>query len=49
LLVDVGQPDVHDHQIDQPRLGRLHALAAVLHGDGFEVLVKRQLFCQCIP
>jgi hypothetical protein len=46
--IDVGQAHVHDHQIDQPCLGRLHAHAAVLHGQGLELLVQRQLFCQCI-
>jgi hypothetical protein len=30
------------------RLGRLHTLAAVLHGDRLELLVQRQLFRQRI-
>src|ERR1700728_246247 len=41
--VDIGQTDVHDHEIDLPRLGSLHTLAAVLRGDRFKLLVKRQL------
>ena len=44
--VDVGQADVHDHEVDLSRLGGLHALAAALHGDGFELLVQRQLLGQ---
>ena len=46
--VYVRQAHVHDHQVDLPRLRRLHALAAVLHGDGFELLVQGQLFRQRI-
>ena len=42
------QAYVHDHEIDLPRLRGLHALAAGLHGQGLELLVQRQLFCQCI-
>ena len=37
--VDVGQADIHDHQIDLSRLGGLHALAAVLRRDSFKLLV----------
>jgi hypothetical protein len=43
--VDVGQAYVHDHEIDLPRLRGLQAFAAVLHGQGLELLVQRQLFC----
>ena len=44
--VDVGQADVHDDEIDLSGLGGLHALAAVLGADGFELLVQRQLLGQ---
>jgi hypothetical protein len=44
--VDVGQADIHDHQIDLSRLGGLHALAAVLRRDGFKLLVQRKLLRQ---
>ena len=46
--VDVGKADVHDHQIDLARFGRLHTLAAVLHSQGLELLVQRQLLGQRI-
>jgi hypothetical protein len=39
--VDVGQADIHDHQIDLSCLGGLHALAAVLRRDSFKLLVQR--------
>ena len=42
-----GRP-IHDHQIDLARLGRLHTLAAVLHNQGLEFLVQRQLLGQRI-
>ena len=44
--VDVGQADIHDHQIDLSRLGGLHALAAVLGRDSFKLLVQRKLLRQ---
>ena len=44
--VDVGQADIHDHQIDLSRLGGLHALAAVLRRDSFKLLVQRKLLRQ---
>ena len=46
--VDVGKADVHDHQIDLAGLGRLHTLAAVLHSEGLELLMQRQLLGQRI-
>jgi len=46
--IDIGQADIHDHQIDLARLRRLHALDAVLNCDGFELLMQRQLFGQPI-
>ena len=44
--VDVGQADIHDHQIDLSRLGGLHALAAILDRDSFKLPVQRQLLGQ---
>jgi len=44
--IDIRQADVHDHEINLPALGSLHALAAVLNGDGLEFLVQRKLFRQ---
>ena len=44
--VDVGQADVHDHQVDLAALGRLHALGAAVDRDGLELLMQRQLLDQ---
>ena len=46
--VDVGQPHIHDDEIDLSGLGGLHTLAAGLDRDGLELLVQRQLFGQRI-
>ena len=46
VAVDVGQADIHDHQIDLSRLGGLHALAAVLRRENFKLLVQRKLLRQ---
>ncbi len=39
--VDIRKADVHDHKIDLAGLGSLHAFAAVLDRNGFELLVQR--------
>ncbi len=44
--VHVGQPDVHDHQVDLAAFGRLHPLGAAVDRDGVELLVQRQLLDQ---
>ena len=44
--VDVGQADVHDHEVDLAALGRLHALGAGVDRDRLEFLVQRQLLDQ---
>ena len=46
--VDIGQTDIHDHEIDLVGLSGLHALNAVLNCYGLELLVQRQLFGQPI-
>ena len=46
--VDVGETDIHDHEVDLAGLGGLHALRAVLDGDGLKFLVQRQLLGQRI-
>ena len=44
--VDVGQADIHDHEIDLSGLGGLHALGAVVDRDRLEFLVQRELLDQ---
>src|SRR6516225_9816889 len=44
--VDVGQPYVHDDEIDLAGFGCLHALAAAFNRNGFEFLMQRKLFHQ---
>ena len=44
--VDVGQADIHDHQVDVPGLGGLHALGAGIDRDRLEFLVQRELLDQ---
>ena len=44
--VDVGQPHIHEHQVDLAALGRLHPLGAAVDRDGVELLVQRQLLDQ---
>ncbi len=44
--VDVGKPDIHDHEIDLAGLGRLHALRAVVDRDRFEFLMEGELLDQ---
>ena len=46
--INIGQADIHDHQIALARLRRLYALDAVLNCAGFELLIQRQLFGQPI-
>ncbi len=41
--VHVGQPDVHDHEVDRLRRAPLHALGGVRLLGGLELLVERQL------
>ena len=44
--VDVGQADIHDHQVDLAALGRLHRLGAAVDRGRLELLVQRQLLDQ---
>ena len=44
--VDVGQANIHDHQIDLSRLGGPQALAAILRRESFKLLVQRKLLRQ---
>ena len=44
--IDVGQPDIHDHEVDLAGLGGLHAFGAGIGRDGFELLVQRELLDQ---
>jgi hypothetical protein len=44
--VDVGQADIHDHQIDLSLFGSLHALAAILCRESFKFLVQPKLLRQ---
>ena len=44
--VDVGQADIHDHQIDLAGLGALHALGAGIDRDRLEFVVQRELLDQ---
>jgi hypothetical protein len=44
--IDVGQSHIHDHEVDLPGLGRLHALGAVIDRDRFELLMQRKLLDQ---
>ena len=44
--VHVGQPDVHDHQVDLAAFGRLHRLGAAVDRGRLELLVQSELFDQ---
>ncbi len=44
--VDIGQTDVHDHQVELTGLGRLHRLGSVFDRYRLELLVQRKLFDQ---
>ena len=44
--VDIGQADIHDHEVDLAGLGGLHALGAVFGRDDFEFLMQRELLDQ---
>ena len=44
--IDVGQPDIHDHQVDLAGLGRLHPFGAGVDRDRLELLVQRELLDQ---
>ena len=44
--VDVGQPDIHDDEVDLTGFGGLHALAAAVDGERFELLMQGKLLDQ---
>ena len=44
--VDVGKPDIHDHEIDLPGLGGLYPFGPVVDRDRLELLVQRELLDQ---
>ena len=46
--VEVGQADIHEHQIDPSVLDGLNALGAVFDSNGLKLLVQRKLFRQCV-
>jgi hypothetical protein len=46
--VEVGQADIHEHQIDLSVLDGLNALRAVFDRHGLKLLVQRKLFRQCV-
>ena len=41
--IDIGQSDVHDHQVDLSVFGGLDAFRAAVHRNGIKFLVQRQL------
>ena len=45
--VDIGEPDIHDDQVDLAGLGRLHAFRPAIDRDRLELVVQRQLLDQC--
>ena len=47
--IDVGQPDIHDHQVDLAGLGLGHALGAGIDRDRLEFVVQGELLDQGGP